>query len=286
MLTPSKRKPEWMRKTISFSAQKEMDQLLKSTGIHTICQEAKCPNISECFSKKQATFMILGALCTRACTYCNVDRGRPNEVNKKEIDQVTTAVKQLDLKYVVITSPTRDDLSDGGAEHFYEVTQDILAKCPDTVVELLIPDLKNKMSSIERVVQSGAKVIGHNIETVPSMYKIRKGSSYEKSLDVLRNIKKVDYTIKTKSALMVGFGESEEEMIDTFQDLLDVGCEFLSIGQYLPPSNKYETLIEYVTPEQFARYKTIALKMGFKFVHSSPYSRSSYMAHEYMEGDK
>ena len=281
------RKPEWLRKKISFSAQKEMDQLLNDVGIHTICQEAKCPNISECFANKNATFLILGNICTRRCTYCNVLTGKPFEENPKEIEQVTISVEKLGLKYVVITSPARDDLGDGGAGQFYKVTKNILDKMPDTKVELLVPDFQGNIESIKTVVQSGAIVIGHNVETIPRLYNIRKASKYERSLEVLKNIKlEGGEGIKTKSALMVGLGETEDEMVEVFKDLIAVGCTYLSIGQYLAPSNEYEKVLEYVKPSQFNRYKEIALGMGFEFVHSSPYSRSSYMAHEYTSEEK
>ena len=281
------RKPEWLRKKISFSAQKEMDQLLNDVGIHTICQEAKCPNISECFSNKNATFLILGNVCTRRCTYCNVSTGKPFEINLEEIEQVTTAVERLGLKFVVITSPARDDLGDGGAGQFYKVTQNILKHMPQTQIELLVPDFLGNMDSIKTVVKSGATVIGHNIETVPRLYNIRKASKYERSLEVLKNIKEeAPEGVKTKTGLMVGLGETEDEMVEVFKDLLEVGCTLLSIGQYLAPSGEFEKVVEYVKPSQFNRYKQIALDMGFEFVHSSPYTRSSYMAHEYVEGNK
>jgi len=277
------RKPEWLRKKINFSAQKEMDQLLEEVGIHTICQEAKCPNISECFSKKNATFLILGNICTRRCSYCNVLTGKPEEVNPKEINQVTISVLRLGLKFVVITSPARDDLGDGGANQFYKVTKDILEKSPGTQVELLIPDFKGKIESIQKVVDSGAVIIGHNIETVPRFYRIRKNASYKRSLQVLKDLKRLGGdNVKTKSALMVGLGETPEEMEQVFKDLLEVGCKFLSIGQYLAPSGEFEKVKEFVHPEQFALYKRTALDMGFEFVHSTPYARSSYMAHEYL----
>ena len=276
------RKPEWLRKKIDFKAQKEMDQLLNESGIHTICQEARCPNISECFANKNATFLILGNICTRRCTYCNLKTGKPFEVNQKEIDQVTTSVQKLGLKYIVITSPARDDLKDGGSLQFYKVTQDILEKVPGADVELLIPDFKGKTSSLQTAVDSGASVIGHNIETVPSLYKIRKASTYTRSIDVLKQLKELGAgKIKTKSAIMVGLGETHEEMTQVFKDLREVGCDFLSIGQYLQPTGGYEEVKEYVTPETFALYKREALDMGFEFVHSTPYARSSYMAHEY-----
>ena len=279
------RKPEWLRKKISFSAQKEMDQLLHDVGIHTICQEAMCPNISECFAHKQATFLILGTTCTRRCTYCNVDTGMPAPVNPAEIAQVTEAVQKLDLAYVVITSPARDDLPDGGAQHFYAVTQHIREHAPQTTVELLIPDFRGDIAAIQTVLQSGAAVIGHNVETVPRLYHVRKGAKYEKSLEVLRNLKLYGPDVKTKSALMVGLGETAEEMEAVFADLLEAGCSYLSIGQYLAPSSAYEKVVEYVRPSQFETYRRTALEMGFAYVHSSPYTRSSYMAHEYQLGD-
>ncbi len=280
---PKYRKPEWLRKKINFSAQKGMDQLLEEVGIHTICQEAKCPNISECFSKKNATFLILGNICTRRCSYCNVLTGKPEEVNPKEINQVTVSVLRLGLKFVVITSPARDDLGDGGASQFYKVTKDILEKSPGTQVELLIPDFKGKIESIQKVVDSGAVIIGHNIETIPRLYRIRKNASYKRSLQVLKDLKRLGGDkVKTKSALMVGLGETPEEMEQVFKDLIEVGCKFLSIGQYLAPSGEFEKVKEFVHPEQFALYKRTALDMGFEFVHSTPYARSSYMAHEYL----
>jgi len=276
-------KPIWLRKKLSNSAQKDMEQLLKDGGLHTICQEAKCPNISECFSKKNATFLILGDTCTRRCTYCNVKTGKPDGVDEKEINEVTIAVKKLGLKFVVITSPARDDLEDGGALQFYKVTKNILENTIDTQVELLIPDFKGNIDSIKKVVDSGAVIIGHNVETVPRLYRVRRNATYERSLEVLRKIKELGGdSVKTKSALMVGLGETEEEMIEVFKDLLAVGCKFLSIGQYLAPSGDYEKVIEFVKPEQFDRYKNIALELGFEFVHSTPYARSSYLAHEYL----
>ena len=278
------KKPEWLRKKLTPTAQKEMESLLKDVGgLHTICQEAKCPNISECFANKNATFLILGNICTRRCSYCNVLTGKPTEVDLSEIQKVTTSVLHLGLKFVVITSPARDDLADGGASQFYRVTKDILEKTKDTQVEILIPDFKAKEESLQTVVDSGAVIIGHNIETVPRFYHIRKNASYERSLKVLKRLKELGgEKIKTKSALMVGLGETEEEMVQVFKDLIEVGCKFLSIGQYLAPSGDYAKVVEFVRPEQFDRYKKIALDLGFEFVHSTPYARSSYMAHEYL----
>jgi lipoic acid synthetase len=282
------RKPKWLRKKISFSAQKEMEQLLNNEKLHTICQEAKCPNISECFEKKQATFLILGNICTRKCTYCNVSTGRPNKVDNKEIESVKKSVIALGLKHVVITSPARDDLDDGGAKQFDLVTNGIKEISKNIAVELLVPDFRGKEESIKIVAQSKAEIVGHNIETIKRRYDIRKGGKYNLSLEVLRQIEYLgkQNKLKTKTGVMVGFGESEKEMIELFKDLLNVNCQLLSIGQYLPPSLKFEKLIEYVTPKQFDRYKKIALDMGFNYVHSSPYTRSSFMAHEYLISNK
>lgn len=279
------KKPEWLRKKLTPHAQIEMENLLKDVGgLHTICQEAKCPNISECFANKNATFLILGNICTRRCTYCNVTTGKPNGVDLSEIQKVTTSVLRLGLKFVVITSPARDDLADGGAEQFYRVTKDILEKSPQTKVEILIPDFKANEESLKRVIDSGATIIGHNVETVPSLYRIRRNGTYERSLEVLRKLKELGGDkIKTKSALMVGLGETEDEMIAVFKDLLGVGCKFLSIGQYLAPSGDFEKVIEYVKPEQFKRYEQLAYDLGFEFVKASPYARSSYMAHQYLQ---
>ena len=279
-------KPEWLRKKLSSTVQKDMEKLLIDGGLHTICQEAKCPNISECFSKKNATCLILGDICTRRCTYCNVKTGKPDGVNEDEIEQVTIAVHKLGLKFVVITSPARDDLDDGGALQFYKVTKNILENTTDTQVELLIPDFKGKIESIQKVVDSGAVIIGHNVETVPRLYRVSRKATYERSLEVLQKIKDLGGdAIKTKSALMVGLGETEDEMVQVFKDLLAVGCKFLSIGQYLAPSGDYEKVIDFVRPEQFERYKTLALDLGFEFVHSTPYARSSYLAHEYLSNN-
>ncbi len=286
-LMPTKKidfkKPTWLRKKLIPSAQKEMEKLLGEHDLNTICQEAKCPNISECYANKNATFLILGNICTRRCTYCNVNTGKPTKVNLAEINGVTQSVIKLGLKFVVITSPARDDLIDGGAEQFYQVTKNILKQSPKTQVEILIPDFKGNEQALQKVVNSGAVIIGHNVETVPSLYHIRRNASYKRSLSVLKKIKELGQDkIKTKSALMVGLGETEEEMLQVFKDLRKVGCEFLSIGQYLSPSGDYEKVKEFVTPKQFARYRTLALELGFNFVYSTPYARSSYLAHEYL----
>ncbi len=277
-----KRKPEWLRKKVSFEAKRETDELLRDVGIATICQEASCPNISECFSKHQATFLLLGTICTRACTFCDVARGKPKVVDKEEIKKVIEATKRMKLKNVVITSVTRDDLDDGGAEHFVECVKALKEFNPSIKIELLVPDFKLNKEAIAKVANSNAEIVGHNVETVPRRYDVRGGSTYEGSLKVLKMIKEANPSVKTKSALMLGLGENEDEVVEVMKDLRDVECDYLSIGQYLSPSKKHAEVLEYVHPEQFEKYKKIALKLGFRYVISSPYTRSSYMAHEYL----
>ncbi len=277
-----KAKPQWLRKKVSFKAKRETDELLKDIGIATICQEASCPNISECFSKHQATFLLLGTICTRACTFCNVARGKPKSVDKSEIAKVVEASKRMKLKNVVITSVTRDDLLDGGAGQFVECVKALREFDNDIKIELLVPDFKQNRSSIYEVANSKAQIVGHNVETIPRRYDIRGGSSYQGSLKVLEMIKEANPSVSTKSALMLGLGEKEEEIVEVMKDLRSVKCDFLSIGQYLAPSKKHAPVLEYVEPQQFERYKEIALELGFRYVISSPYTRSSYMAHEYL----
>jgi lipoic acid synthetase len=278
------RKPKWLLKKVFFSQKKDVEIALKDIGIHTVCQEAMCPNMSECFSKKLATFMILGSTCTRACSYCSVDTGTPDgTIDIFEPMKVADATKSLGLKHVVITSVTRDDLSDGGAEQFIKCVKAIKKMDKNITVELLIPDLKNNIEAIKAVANSGAEVIGHNMETVPRLYSVRKGASYKKSLEVLKALKDANPNIKTKSAFMLGLGESENELKKSLQDLLDVECTLLTMGQYLAPSKAHTKVIEYIDPKKFEEYGELAQKMGFEFVKSSPYTRSSYMAHEYFE---
>ena len=282
----TKRKPRWLNKKLFFAQKKDVEQKLKSIGIHTVCQEAMCPNISECFSNKNATFMILGDTCTRKCTFCNVNKGKPNELDLEEPQKVADAVKALGLRHVVITSVTRDDLDDGGAEIFRRCVEAVKKMDTHITVELLIPDLKNDKKALAVVANCGAEIIGHNIETVPRLYEVRKGAHYERSLDVLKTLKTLNPKVKTKSALMLGLGEREDELKSVLQDLLDVDCTLLTMGQYLRPSKEHTKVVEYVEPKRFEEYGKMAKEMGFEFVKSSPYTRSSYMAHEYFEGKK
>lgn len=280
-----KRKPEWLRIDMKKGRSVgRVTSILKKLSLNTVCEEAACPNRMECFSKKTATFMILGSQCSRNCKFCNVSHGALEQVNPEEPENVANATLELGLKHVVITSVTRDDLKDGGAGHFAKVVKAIKEKDNSIIVEVLIPDLKGKKESIKIVVDSKPEIINHNIETVPGLYKgVRPMAIYERSLDVLRQVKEMDSTILTKSGIMVGLGETEEEVIQTMKDLRAVDCDFITIGQYLAPSKDHHPVIEYVTPETFEKYKHKAEELGFKFVASSPLVRSSYNAAEAME---
>lgn len=279
------RKPQWLRKKILLSQQEPMEILLAKKHVHTICEEAMCPNRSECFSQNVATFMILGTICTRACTFCAVSRGIPLVVNPHEPENIANTVKHLGLRHVVITSSTRDDLDDGGAEHFCNTVHAIKTMDDTITVELLIPDMQENLLALEKVAHSGAKIIGHNIETVPRLYHVRNGSQYERSLRVLRELSAFNTDIVTKSGIMLGFGEHDDEVLNLMQDLLDVNCKYLSIGQYLSPSSRHEPVVEYVEPKRFEYLRNCGLEMGFKYIKSSPYTRSSYMAHKYLEAE-
>lgn len=277
------RKPEWLRKKITPSDHKAMEILLAEGRLHTVCEEAMCPNISECFRQKQATFLILGNICTRACSFCALSRGRLMAPDSDEPGNVAQTVRRLGLRHVVITSSTRDDLSDGGAGHFCETVHAIKAIDDAITVELLIPDMQENEETLALVAKSGAEIVGHNLETVPRLYHVRKGAEYERSLRVLKMLSSVNPSIATKSGIMLGFGERDDEVMNLMQDLLDVGCGYLSIGQYLAPSHNHAAVVEYVKPERFELFRKRGMEMGFKYIKSSPYTRSSYMAHEYLE---
>ena len=277
------RKPEWLRKKITPSANREMEALMAEGRLHTVCEEAMCPNISECFSQKQATFMILGNICTRHCTFCAVGKGKPLPLDPHEPENVAEAVRQLGLRHVVITSTTRDDLPDGGAAHFCETVRALKALDDAIVVELLIPDLQENEAALAAVAKSGAEIIGHNLETVPRLCHVRKGATYERSLRVLKRLTSLNPALATKSGIMLGLGERDDEVIALMRDLLDAGCRYLSIGQYLSPSPEHAPVVEYVAPERFDYFRQAGMAMGFGYIKSSPYTRSSYMAHEYLE---
>jgi len=275
------RRPEWLQKKISPSAHAEMERLLGDLQLHTVCQEAHCPNISECFRSRQATFLILGNICTRLCSFCNVTKQSPHHFDPGEPARVAAAVQKLQLSHVVITSPTRDDLPDGGAGLYAQTVAAIRKAAPQTAIELLIPDFMGDHGSIAAVVAACPDIIGHNLETVPRLYHIRSGADYRRSLDVLKIIHDLDPRLLTKSGLMLGLGEAEGEIFQVLDDLLAVGCSYLSLGQYLAPSRSHYPVQDYVPPEIFDNYRERALAMGFKHVESGPYVRSSYHAEQY-----
>jgi len=275
------RRPEWLQKKISPAAHGEMDRLLEGLRLNTVCREAHCPNISECYGRGRATFLILGTVCTRRCYFCNVTKREPLPPDADEPERVAEAVRLLGLQHVVITSPTRDDLADGGSALFAETVRALRAASPDTAVELLIPDFGGVREGIARVVAVKPDIIGHNLETVPRLYHIRAGADYRRSLDVLRVVREIDPAAETKSGIMLGMGEKEEEVLRTLADLLEVGCAYLSVGQYLAPSRRHHPVREFVPPEVFDRYRETALSMGFRHVESGPYVRSSYLAERY-----
>lgn len=275
------RRPEWLQKKISPAAHGEMDRLLEGLRLNTVCREAHCPNISECYGRGRATFLILGTVCTRRCSFCNVTKREPLPPDADEPERVAEAVRLLGLRHVVITSPTRDDLADGGSALFAETVRALRAASPDTAVELLIPDFGGVRDGIARVVAVKPDIIGHNLETVPRLYHIRAGADYHRSLDVLREVREIDPAAVTKSGIMLGMGEKEEEVLRTLADLLEVGCAYLSVGQYLAPSRRHHPVREFVPPEVFDRYREKALSMGFRHVESGPYVRSSYLAERY-----
>lgn len=277
------RKPDWLRKKIRPTLHRDMESLFMQDSVNTICEEAMCPNISECFSHKQASFLILGTVCTRRCSFCAVDKGKPKALNPDEPQNIAKTIKQLGLRHVVITSPTRDDLKDGGARHFFETVKTIKKMNSSITVELLIPDMRENEEALKMIANSNAEIIGHNLETVPRLYAVRSGADYERSLRVLNKISSLNPVISTKSGIMLGLGEKDNEVFKLMRDLLDVGCKYLSIGQYLTPSQIHTPVVEYVKPERFEYLKNVGMEMGFSYIKSSPYTRSSYMAHEYLK---
>jgi lipoic acid synthetase len=276
------RRPEWLKKKIDFDKNRETSLLLNSLQLNTVCQEAKCPNISECFKNHHATFLILGKYCTRHCKFCAVEKSTLENPDPKEPQTIAACVKQMGLKHVVITSVTRDDLSDGGAAHFAKTVLEIKKLENNPSIELLIPDFKGQKHSLKTIVKSKPDIIGHNIETIPRLYSLRPEASYKTSLEVLENLKRTDKTIYTKSALLLGLGENKDEVLDTLKDLKKVRCDFLALGQYLQPTLNNVAVAEYIRPEQFLNYKNEALNLGFKHVESNPYVRSSYNAANYL----
>ena len=281
-VNPIKKKPEWIRSKLTNSKEFFLTKtIVNNNNLVTVCQEANCPNITECWSKRHATFMIMGDTCTRACAFCDVKTGVPGKLDQLEPVKIAEAVKKLNLKHVVITSVDRDDLDDGGSEHFFEVINQTRKSNPNTTIEVLTPDFLRKGNAYKKVLDAKPDVFNHNIETVPSLYlKVRPGSRYFASLELLKNAKKVNKNIFTKSGIMVGLGETRNEVLQVMDDLRAADVDFITIGQYLQPSTKHYPLDRYYTPKEFKDLGTIAKAKGFLLVSSSPLTRSSYHADE------
>ncbi|NLM25945.1 MAG: lipoyl synthase [Firmicutes bacterium] len=275
-----RRKPEWLKvKYRNTDEVIEVRNILRTLSLNTVCEEASCPNLMECFGRKTATFMILGKYCTRNCTFCNVEHNRPQHVDPEEPVKVAEAISKLNLKHVVITSVTRDDLPDGGAEHFAQVITEIKKRDQQVIVEVLISDLKGNVSALAQIIQAKPDIINHNIETVPRLYEaVRPQAIYQRSIQLLYQVKLLEPNMLTKSGIMVGLGETPSEVEDVLADLRQADCDLLTIGQYLAPSKDHHPVVEFVTPETFEKYKRIALDLGFKHVASGPLVRSSYHA--------
>ena len=279
---PIKKKPVWIRSKLSDSKEFFLTKtVVNQNNLVTVCQEANCPNITECWSKKHATFMIMGDTCTRACAFCDVKTGKPSNLDLYEPIKISNAVNKLNLKHVVITSVDRDDLEDGGADHFYNVVQKTREKNPNTSIEVLTPDFLRKGEAYKKVLKADLDVFNHNIETVPRLYtKVRPGARYFASLELLKNAKLFKENIFTKSGIMVGLGENKEEIIQVMDDLRSAEVDFITIGQYLQPSPKHHPLEKYYHPDEFKEFEVIAKTKGFLLVSSSPLTRSSYHADE------
>jgi lipoic acid synthetase len=280
--TPVLRKPEWLRvKAPGSAGYLQTREIVKSKGLHTVCEEAACPNIGECWSQKHATLMIMGDTCTRACAFCNVKTGLPAALDANEPVKVGRAVAEMGLSHVVITSVDRDDLADGGAAHFAEVVRQIRLQAPAATIEILTPDFLRKDGAAEVVIDARPDVFNHNLETVPRLYlKIRPGARYYHSLRLLERVKERDPGQFTKSGIMVGLGETKEEVMQVMDDMRSAGVDFITIGQYLQPTRKHAAIDRFVTPEEFKAYAAIARAKGFLMVSSSPLTRSSHHAGE------
>ncbi|MDZ4851817.1 MAG: lipoyl synthase [Pirellulaceae bacterium] len=282
---PERRLPAWLRREVPKGNFNHLtSSILSELRLETVCENAKCPNRMECFSQQTATFMILGNVCTRPCGFCAVSRGRPEALELDEPARVAEAAARLGLKHVVITSVTRDDLLDGGAEHFYQCIIAVRERTGASV-EVLTPDFVRHRSALDRVVEAAPEVFNHNMETVPRLYRKVRGpkSEYRWTLELLRRVKALNSSIKTKSGLMLGLGETRDEILDCLADLLEYGCEFLTLGQYLQPGPKYLPVVRYIPPDEFSELGRLAKQMGFKQVASGPFVRSSYHAREMAE---
>jgi lipoic acid synthetase len=277
------KKPEWLRVRLpSGHNYVNVKHTVASLGLHTVCEEARCPNMGECWGGGTATIMVMGDTCTRGCRFCSVTSGRPLFLDPNEPDRVAKAIKKWGLKYVVITSVCRDDLPDGGANHIAKTIKSVKAQCPQTIVEPLIPDFHGNRHALEKIIGSGPEVISHNIETVARLSPLIRDprATYQQSLHVLEMIKDIDCKVYTKSSMMLGLGESEVEIMQAAKDLRSVGVDIVSMGQYLQPTNRHLPVKEYISPEKFESYKKRIEKMGFVYVVAGPFIRSSYKAGE------
>lgn len=277
------KKPEWIRvKMQGGTATNKVNSLISDLSLNTVCNEANCPNRMECYERGTATFMILGRNCTRNCTFCNVTREMPDKLNTMEPENVAKAVAKLGLKHAVITSVTRDDLEDQGANQFAKVVEEIRKTTPNVTIELLIPDMQGNKKLIDIILDSEPNILNHNVETVPELYdEVRPMAIFERSIELLRYVKEAKPKMKTKSGMMLGLGETKEQVIDVFKRLREVDCDMLTLGQYLQPTTSHIPVVEYIKPEQFDEYKEIASSMGFKRVASAPLVRSSYYAEDF-----
>ena len=277
---PRQPKPDWLRVRGPTSVEyNNTRKLMRDLKLHTVCEEAACPNIGECWAQKHATMMILGDICTRACAFCNVKTGKPGAIDPHEPEHVAEAVKSLGLRHVVLTSVDRDDLDDGGAAHWVAVVKAVRAANPDTTIEILTPDFRKKMGCVDLVALSKPDVYNHNLETVPRLYrKIRASARYYTSLRLLERVKEIDPSMFTKSGIMVGLGEMKEEVLQVMDDMRAANVDFLTIGQYLQPTQRHAAVERFVTPNEFGEYERIARAKGFLMVSASPLTRSSYHA--------
>jgi lipoyl synthase len=277
---PALKKPDWIRVKAPVSkGYAETQRIVRAHSLHTVCEEAGCPNIGECWEKKHATFMIMGDTCTRACAFCNVKTGLPGPLDPSEPEHVADATAKLGLSHVVVTSVDRDDLADGGAQHFAAVIGAIRARCPSTTIEVLTPDFLRKEGAIETVVAAKPDVFNHNLETVPSKYlTVRPGARYFHSVRLLQRVKELDPAMFTKSGIMVGLGEQRNEVAQVMDDLRSAQVDFLTIGQYLQPTRKHHPVVGFITPEEFKTFETMAYAKGFLMVSASPLTRSSHHA--------
>ena len=285
---PNKPKPPWLKRRIPAGADHErVRNLVERSRLHTVCQEARCPNIWECFSSQTATFLILGSVCTRNCGFCAITAGSPAPPDPSEPDNVAEAASKMKLKYVVITSVTRDDLPDGGSGVFAETIKAVRGKIPAAVIEVLIPDFQGCPDALKKVVDAYPDVLNHNLETVPRLYRIvRPQAVYQRSLKLLKRVHTWEPALQTKSGLMLGLGETEKEVEQTLYDLLEAGCKMLTLGQYLKPTKAHLPVERYIPPDEFNEWKDTALKMGFRQVASGPFVRSSYHARELFHATK